>query len=88
MDRLNNAGSCITIPNILDNLFLDILFNSCPSRVIDPFSGLYSLKSKLVKVDFPDPDYPTIATFSLLLISRLKLLNIGSGLDLYLKFMF
>lgn len=78
----------MTIPSILDNLLLDILFRSCPSRVIDPFSGLNNLNNKLVRVDFPDPDSPTMATFSLLLISRLKLWKIGSGLDLYLKLIF
>lgn len=60
---------------------MGILCMGFPFISMLPDCGSYSLKSKLVNVDFPEPDSPTNATFSFFLTSKLNFLN--TGIDLF-----
>ena len=53
--------------------------------VISPEMGSYILKMRFVIVDFPDPDYPTRATFWPFLMFSEKFLKIGVSLFAYLN---
>lgn len=76
------------MPIAFEILFMCILCISCPLIDILPILGSYNLNSRLVNVDFPEPDYPTNAIFSFFLTVRLKFLKIGIGLIGYSKVIF
>lgn len=78
----------MTMPKIFVLLCLGISDIYYPSIVIFPCFVSYSLNIKPANVDFPDPDSPTIATFSFRFTFRVKSLNIEVPLFSYPKLTF
>ena len=56
------------------------------STKTEPFVGSYKFKSSFAKVDFPEPIFPMIPTFSPFLIVRFIFFKTSNFCSLYAKF--
>ena len=82
--------SCSTVPTILDIPKMPVLAGSLPPTVRVPLLSPGYEKGTIplmqcTRVDFPDPDGPTIKTFSPGLTVRSISRSVGSDCDRYLK---
>ena len=72
-------GSCLIIEIFLRSDFSDSSLIFTPSNNTSPSIGSNILVIKLNNVDFPWPDFPTIATFLFGSIVRLKFFKVISS---------
>ena len=82
--------SCSTVPTILDIPKIPVFAGSLPPTVKVPLLSPGYEKGTIplmqcTRVDFPDPDGPTIKTFSPGLTLRSMSRSVGSDCDRYLK---